>query len=433
VERSEWGGDDESFPIRPPLPPEDRVWRHPSELHAVSAFSGGPAGPHRGRRRAALAIAAGMAGVLLVLGIADAALRTNEASSPAVATTVFLRAVTTLKAAPSTSAAPRTSVAPTTTLAAAPATTVPPTSSPTSSPTTLAAPASSAPLSSPLPSVMATTDMPGLLRLIASTPAGDRAAAAIAIDDQGTLVTSMSAVRDASTLTVVLADGQAALARVVGVDGNVGTAVLDIDAPTTPALTGKAANLEPGTWVATPWPGRNTAVITSLGVDARAPSGEKMRHLVAVDAPAAVGMSEGEPLLDDSDHVVALCTRDANNRLLAVPIELAIATARMLLDDGRISIPWLGVGGQDRQDENGGPTTGAVVGAVQDDSPAEAAGISSGDVITAVGDQPVNSMAALVLMIRDHRPGDALTLTVERDGASTSVTVTLAEQPATQS
>ena len=71
MERSDWS-DEEPFAFRPPLPPEDRVWRHPSELGAPAA----PVRRLRGGRRAgrasvprplALAVAVSATGALLIV------------------------------------------------------------------------------------------------------------------------------------------------------------------------------------------------------------------------------------------------------------------------------------------------------------------------------------------------------------------------------
>src|SRR5215211_5802612 len=69
VERSD-SSDEEPFAFRPPLPPEDRVWRHPSELGGMGAPAAGFVAPtrsgHPSRTRIALAAAVGATGALLI-------------------------------------------------------------------------------------------------------------------------------------------------------------------------------------------------------------------------------------------------------------------------------------------------------------------------------------------------------------------------------
>lgn len=75
------------------------------------------------------------------------------------------------------------------------------------------------------------------------------------------------------------------------------------------------------------------------------------------------------------------------------------------------------------QDATG--TTGAQVINVVTGTPADQAGLKTGDVITAVDSTPVTSAAQLAQAIRAHQPGDQVTLTITRNGASSQVTVKL--------
>jgi S1-C subfamily serine protease len=74
---------------------------------------------------------------------------------------------------------------------------------------------------------------------------------------------------------------------------------------------------------------------------------------------------------------------------------------------------------------------GAIVRRVFEDSPASAAGLEEGDVITAIDGEPVESPQALADAIAEHEPGDEITLTVyQRDGEEErEIEITLAENP----
>jgi S1-C subfamily serine protease len=61
--------------------------------------------------------------------------------------------------------------------------------------------------------------------------------------------------------------------------------------------------------------------------------------------------------------------------------------------------------------------------------PAAEAGIKSGDVITKVDHKTVRDVAELAQTIRDHKPGDKLTLELMRDGKAETLSVTLGERP----
>lgn len=73
--------------------------------------------------------------------------------------------------------------------------------------------------------------------------------------------------------------------------------------------------------------------------------------------------------------------------------------------------------------------TGAQVAEVVADSPASAAGLQAGDVITAVDDQTLDGELTLGDAIAQYKPGDQVTLTVLRDDAEQELTVTLGENP----
>lgn len=84
---------------------------------------------------------------------------------------------------------------------------------------------------------------------------------------------------------------------------------------------------------------------------------------------------------------------------------------------------WLGVSVMDSDD-------GVVIGEVVSDSPAGEAGLSEGDVITALDDTEIDTVETLIDTIASHQPGDEVTLTVTSDGEAREVAVTLAERPA---
>ena len=91
---------------------------------------------------------------------------------------------------------------------------------------------------------------------------------------------------------------------------------------------------------------------------------------------------------------------------------------------------YLGVTPQDGTASDGSATrTGAEVTSVGDDTPATKAGLAVGDVIVAVNGEPVDSALSLVGHIREKSAGDAVTLTVLRDGRSVEVKATLAAKP----
>lgn len=84
---------------------------------------------------------------------------------------------------------------------------------------------------------------------------------------------------------------------------------------------------------------------------------------------------------------------------------------------------WLGVLVRDTDD-------GVTIEEVTADSPAEDVGLKAGDIILAVDDTAMDSVAQLVETIQSYAAGDTVTLTVQVDGDETDVVITLAERPA---
>ena len=105
----------------------------------------------------------------------------------------------------------------------------------------------------------------------------------------------------------------------------------------------------------------------------------------------------------------------------AIPIDTAIRLANELISSGTSTTPIMGV------KLNMGAEK-ATISEITAGGPAEAAGMKSGDVIVKVDGRAVGSNTDLVVAIRDHKPGDSVKLTIERDGDTEEVTLTLGSQ-----
>ena len=78
------------------------------------------------------------------------------------------------------------------------------------------------------------------------------------------------------------------------------------------------------------------------------------------------------------------------------------------------------------------PTEGLVarLGEIEADSPAAAAGLQEGDIVTKVDDDQVIDATGLTAAIRGNAPGDTVTITYQRDGDEQTTEVTLGTLPA---
>lgn len=158
--------------------------------------------------------------------------------------------------------------------------------------------------------------------------------------------------------------------------------------------------------------------------------------LIQTDAAISSGNSGG-PLVNSLGQVVGINTAVARgdfttaatnigfaisvDEVLRVTAQLREQAAGEVRDEG-----FLGVSLGDRRD--GGQ--GALIGVVEPESPAEAAGLREGDIVIAVDGNTVDGAAGLVAAIRDREPGDDVEITIIRAGETLTVTATLVERDA---
>jgi len=109
----------------------------------------------------------------------------------------------------------------------------------------------------------------------------------------------------------------------------------------------------------------------------------------------------------------------------AIPMNYARGIAQQLITTGKAVHSTMGV---DARSASVGTTLGAQVQNVRDGSPAQAAGIEEGDVITKVGDRAVGSADELTVAVQAHAPGDTVPVELSRSGRTLTVDVTLAAE-----
>ncbi len=238
-------------------------------------------------------------------------------------------------------------------------------------------------------------------------------------------------------------------AKVVGADPLTDVAVLKIDAQNRPAVTlGNSDQLEVGDIVlaignpfAISQPGQTPTVtmgiISALGRSGLGFNGYE--NFIQTDAAINPGNSGGA-LVDAEGRLIGINTAIESSSEgsegigFAVPINLARHVVERLIHGGKITRGYLGVRPQDitpllEQDFNLSSENGALVGDVKPDSPAEKAGMKSGDVITKFNGQPINNKNDLFLAVADCSPGQETSLTYIRDSKEHTIKVTLAAQP----
>jgi S1-C subfamily serine protease len=263
------------------------------------------------------------------------------------------------------------------------------------------------------------------------------------IDTDGHIVTNDHVVEDADKFTVRFGEkGDPIPAKLVGKDPSSDLAVLAIDpkqesSETKPLQLASSSSLRPGEAaiaIGSPFGLSGTVttgIVSALGREIEAPNGFSIPGAVQTDAAINPGNSGG-PLLDADGRVIGINSQIASQSGsnsgvgFAVPSDTVKDVVPKLIKNGKIDRAWLGLSSAENPD-----SPGAVVGTVTNGSPAEKAGLHSGDVITAIGGKTVRNPSDLSLDVLTKRPGDQVKVELKRDGKSKTVTVTLGNRPNT--
>ncbi|WP_157267594.1 DegQ family serine endoprotease [Azohydromonas aeria] len=264
------------------------------------------------------------------------------------------------------------------------------------------------------------------------------------IDAEGHVLTNAHVVADADEVTVRLADSKREFkARVVGTDAQTDVALLKLDARNLPvAPIGQSAQLQPGEWVAaigSPFGFANTITAGIVSATQRSLPDETYVPFIQTDVAVNPGNSGG-PLLNMRGEVVGINSQIYSRSggymgiSFAIPIDMAMDIAQQLRTSGRVTRGRLGIGIQEvseplAQSFKLDSARGALVTAVEPNSPAAKAGLAPGDVVLAFAGQPVPDATALPRLVAGTKPGTNAAIEVWRNGASTTLQATVAEAP----
>src|SRR3954447_6237729 len=216
------------------------------------------------------------------------------------------------------------------------------------------------------------------------------------VDSDGNIVTAAHVVENASSIKVEFRDGTVRSAKVAGIDNATDVAVIKVDPSGLslhPLQFGSSRNLSIGDSVAAigdPFGydrSISTGIISGLDRTVSAPNNYTVSHALQTDAALNPGNSGG-PLLDSSGHVVGIVDQIATGGSssqnsgvgFAIPSDLVASELKALEAGQKIEHPSLGVSTSDPT----GATRGAVVAQVVQVGAASAAGVRTGDVVTAI-------------------------------------------------
>lgn len=288
-------------------------------------------------------------------------------------------------------------------------------------------------------------------RGMAKTPRGTMpfessgAGSGVIIAPDGYLLTNSHVVQQAQRLEVTLADGRTLPAQLAGEDPATDLAVIQINAAGLPtAQLGDSDRLRVGQLViaiGNPLGFQATVtagVVSALSRSLRSQSGQLIENIIQTDAPINPGNSGG-PLVDSRGRVVGINTaiiQGAQGIGFAVPVNTARWVAGLLIKDGRVRRPFLGITSEVRpihvrvaREHGLQEPKGIGIIQVMPGSPADQAGIRLGDIIIGLDGTPVSGLDDIHRFLSRAAIGATMRITVLRHNQRLDLTAVLAQMP----
>jgi S1-C subfamily serine protease len=306
------------------------------------------------------------------------------------------------------------------------------------------------------------TDAPGVVDILVTSSSNSGSlfgsqktqgeGAGVVYDKQGDIVTDQHVVANATSVKVTFNDGQTASAKVLGTDSSTDSAVIHVNVPASElhpipfANSDNAQVGDPVVAIGSPFqlPETVTAgIVSQTGRSIEAPNRYTIPGAIQTDAAINPGNSGG-PLLDAAGDVLGLNDQiETNNTTaggegsssgvgFAIPSNTVQRIAAGIVGGKPVQHAYVGVsleptsaGGARIDTQQAGAPAPISAG-----SPAAAAGLQPGDLITAIDGKAVTSTDQFIAMIDRYAPGDTVTLTVNRGGQIKQIQVKLATRPA---
>ncbi len=268
----------------------------------------------------------------------------------------------------------------------------------------------------------------------------------VIVSADGYIITNNHVIEGAEEIRVMLFDGDELDAEIVGTDPASDIAVLRVDSDELSAISlGDSDEIRVGEMVLAIGSPLNPEFAHSVSKGIISASGRNSLGLsqyesyIQTDAAINPGNSGGALVNMDGELIginTAIASQSGGNQGIgfAIPVNMVRNVMEALITDGRVTRGYLGIASGGEVDETMSRALGLenargfVIGEVVPDTPAENAGLMSGDVILSLNGKPVTSYRDFSLQIGNSSPGTEITLGIFRDGESMSVEVELAER-----
>jgi serine protease Do len=268
----------------------------------------------------------------------------------------------------------------------------------------------------------------------------------VIISSNGYIVTNNHVVDQADDIEITLHNNDSYKAKVIGTDPSTDLALLQIKKDGLPAMhVGNSDQVEVGEWVmAVGNPFNLNSTVTAGIVSAKGRNINIIDDKSAIEAfiqtDAAINPgNSGGALVNLNGELIGINTAIASptgsyaGYGFAIPANIVSKVMEDFMKYGMVQRAYLGImirdiDGNLTKDKHLKISEGAYVDSITENSAAGQAGIKAGDVVVSVDDVPIQKSAGLLEQIGRHRPGDEVTVTVNRSGKELSYNIILANQ-----
>ncbi|WP_038054916.1 S1C family serine protease [Thioalkalivibrio sp. ALJ1] len=266
----------------------------------------------------------------------------------------------------------------------------------------------------------------------------------VIMTDQGHILTNHHVIEEADAIAIMLPDGTAHPAEIIGIDADTDLAVLRVRVPDLAVATlGHSRDLQVGDVVlaiGNPFGVGQTVTQGIVSATGRNQLGiNTFEDFIQTDAAINPGNSGGA-LINAGGEVIgintAIFSRSGGSHGIgfAIPVDLARSVMTEIIEQGYVARGWLGIEVQAMNRELAesfglDAPRGVLVAGILREGPAEEAGIRPGDIITHLDGNSVNTPHEALNVIARTTPGEALDIRIQRDDESQELAATVAQRP----
>jgi serine protease DegQ len=266
----------------------------------------------------------------------------------------------------------------------------------------------------------------------------------VIVSEQGLIMTNNHVVNTADEIEVALADGRKLSAKVVGTDPETDLAVLKVDADNLPAITfANSEKLKVGDVVlaiGNPFGVGQTVtqgIISALGRNHLGIN--TFENFIQTDASINPGNSGGA-LIDANGNLIginsAIYSRSGGSMGIgfAIPVSIAKQVMEQITQTGSVTRGWIGIEAQDITPELAesfklDKAEGSLIAGVLRDSPADEAGLKSGDILISINGKPVVDSESMLNLIAVLQPKQKASLGIVRSGKRMEIELLVGKRP----